>query len=265
MNDSKSKFNKNGLNRFGMISIIGLKGIPLIKPGDDLGQIIVRAAEEQGIEIRDEDVIVITQKIVSKAEGRLVSLKDVIPSEFAEHVARNMNKDPRLVEVILRETSRIIRMKDRRLIMETKHGFVCANAGVDRSNVEGEDFVSLLPEDPDKSAREIRSRIKELTGKSPAVIITDTWGRPWRLGHIDFAVGIAGMSPFRDYRGQADMFGYTLRVTRMAVADELAAAAELAKGKSEGIPVVIIRGYDYPKGDGSAKDLIRPLERDLFR
>ena len=248
-----------------MICIIGLKGIPLIKPGDDLGEIIVRAAEEQGIEIRDEDIIIITQKIVSKAEGRVIALKDVVPSEFAEHVAETMHKDPRLVEVVLRETGRIIRMKDGHLIMETKHGFVCANAGVDRSNVEGEDIVTLLPEDPDKSAREIRKRIKELTGKSPAVIITDTWGRPWRLGHVDFAIGIAGMNPFRDYRGEVDMFGYTLRVTRMAVADELASAAELAKGKAEGIPVVIIRGYDYPKGDGSAKDLIRPIEEDLFR
>jgi len=248
-----------------MICIIGLKGIPLIKPGDDIGEIIVRAAEAQGVGIRDEDVIVITQKIVSKAEGRVVALKDVVPSEFAEHIGRTMNKDPRLVEVVLRETNRIIRMKDGHLIMETKHGFVCANAGVDRSNIGGEDFVSLLPEDPDRSAMEIRDRIRELTGKSPAVIITDTWGRPWRLGHVDFAIGVAGMNPFRDYRGEADMFGYTLRVTRMAVADELACAAELAKGKSEGIPVVIIRGYDYPKGEGSAKDLIRPIEEDLFR
>ncbi len=248
-----------------MICIIGLKGIPLIKPGDDIGEIIVRAAETQGVGIRDEDVIVITQKIVSKAEGRVVALKDVVPSEFAQHIGRTMNKDPRLVEVVLRETSRIVRMKDGHLIMETKQGFVCANAGVDRSNIEGENFVSLLPEDPDKSAREIRERIRELTGKSPAVIITDTWGRPWRLGHVDFAIGVAGMNPFKDYRGETDMFGYTLRVTRMAVADELACAAELAKGKSEGIPAVIIRGYEYPKGDGSAKDLIRPIEEDLFR
>ena len=248
-----------------MITVIGLRGIPLIREGDDLGRIIVTAAEDQGVGIEEGDVIVVTQKIVSKAEGRKVTLSEVTPSRFAEEIAIRTGKDPRLVEVILRETSRIVKMRGQHLIMETKQGFVCANAGVDRSNVEGTDHVCLLPEDPDRSARTIRNRIKELTGKSPAVIITDTWGRPWRLGQTDFAIGIAGMRPFRDYRGKRDMFGYKLRVTNVCVADELASAAELVKGKSQGIPVVIIRGYSYPRGGGSAREIVRPIEEDLFR
>jgi coenzyme F420-0:L-glutamate ligase/coenzyme F420-1:gamma-L-glutamate ligase len=157
-------------------------------------------------------------------------------------------------------------MKDGHLIIETKHGFVCANAGIDRSNIQNEDeHIALLPEDPDRSARSIRDRIIELTNRNPALIITDTWGRPWRLGHVDFAIGVAGMVPFEDYRGKEDMFGNILKVTNIAVVDELAAAAELVKGKAAGIPVVIIRGYDYPKGEGNAKSIIRPIEDDLFR
>jgi len=247
-----------------MISIIGLEGIPLIRSGDDLGRIIVEAAERQGVGIEDGDVVVVTQKIVSKAEGRLVDLKEIEPSEFAREIADGSGREPEHVEVILRETGRIVTMKRGVLIIETKHGFVCANAGVDRSNVE-EGLVCLLPEDPDESARRIRDRIREMTGRETAVIITDTWGRPWRLGQVDFAIGLAGMSPFRDYRGETDTFGYTLNVTNIAVADELASAAELAKGKLSGIPVVIIRGYDYPEGEGCAKDLFRPVEEDLFR
>lgn len=247
-----------------MISIIGLEGIPLIQRGDDLGRIILRAAERQGVGIRNGDVIVVTQKIVSKAEGRLIDLKEIESSEFAKEIAKKTDRDPRHVEVILRETSRIVKMKRQVLIMETKHGFVCANAGVDRSNVE-DGLVCLLPEDPDESARKICDRIQELTGNEVAVIITDTWGRCWRLGQVDFAIGLAGMSPFRDYRGETDMFGYKLSVTNIAVADELASAAELVKGKLRRIPVVIIRGYNYPKGEGNARDMVRPIEEDLFR
>ena len=166
----------------------------------------------------------------------------------------------------MRESNKIVKMKFRHIIVETKHGFVCANAGIDRSNVAGrKDVVSLLPEDPDESARKIRNRIKELKGVDVAVIISDTFGRAWRAGHVNFAIGIAGMKPIRDYRGEQDMFGYTLRVTQMAIADELAAAAELAMGKSNGIPVVIIRGYEYPRGEGSHEELIYPEEKDLFR
>jgi len=207
----------------------------------------------------------VTQKIVSKAEGRIITLKEIEPSEFACQIATKKNGEPRHVEVILRETSKIVKMKDGHLIMETKHGFVCANAGVDKSNIKEDNNISLLPEDPDQSASKIRIRIRELTNKNPAVIITDTWGRPWRRGHVDFAIGLAGMNPFKDYRGEKDMFGYVLRSTNIAVVDELASAAELVKGKSKGIPVVIIRGYDYLREDGSAKEIIRPIDEDLFR
>lgn len=236
----------------------------MIKPGDDLGEAIVRAAERQGVGIEEGDVVAVTQKAVSKAEGRLLNLDEVEPSSFAEELARSSGKDPRHVEAILRETRRIVKMRGHVLIMETRHGFVCANAGVDLSNVGG-GLASLLPLDPDESARRIRRRIMELTGKEVAVIITDTWGRPWRLGQVDFAIGVAGMRPLRDYRGERDPFGYQLTATNIAVADELAAAAELAKGKLRGIPAVIIRGYEYPKGDGRATEMNRPIEEDLFR
>lgn len=247
-----------------MITLIGLEGIPIIKEGDDLGEIIVRAAERQGVGIEEGDVVAVTQKVVSKAEGRLLNLYEVEPSSFAEEVAKSSGKDPRHVETILRETRRIVKMRGHVLVMETRHGFVCANAGVDLSNIGG-GLASLLPEDPDESARRIRRRIMELTGKEVAVIITDTWGRPWRLGQVDFAIGVAGMKPLRDYRGEKDPFGYELTATNIAVADELAAAAELAKGKLSGIPAVIIRGYEYPRGEGRATDMNRPIEEDLFR
>jgi coenzyme F420-0:L-glutamate ligase/coenzyme F420-1:gamma-L-glutamate ligase len=176
-----------------------------------------------------------------------------------------MNRDSKHIEVILRETSRIVRMKNNHLIVETKHGYVCANAGVDRSNMMNSDEVCLLPENPDKSAERIRRRVEELTGTRIAVIISDTFGRAWRMGHVNFAIGVAGMRPMRDYRGEQDMFSYTLHVTMMAVADELASAAELVMNKSDGVPVAIIKGYRYPEGEGSAAELIRPIEQDLFR
>jgi len=246
------------------VEITPLKGIPMVREGDDIATLIVEAANRQGLRWVDKDVVVVTQKIVSKAEGRIVRLDDVEPSAFAHHVAVSMEKDPRVAELVLRETARIIRMKGRALIVETRHGHVCANAGIDQSNVR-EGYVTLLPVDPDKSAEGIRKHLEVLTGKRLAVIITDTWGRAWRMGQVDFAIGVSGMSPFRDYRGETDMVGHTLVVTNIAVADELAAAAELVKGKAEGVPVVIIRGYDYPEGDGGAASLVRPLEEDLFR
>jgi coenzyme F420-0:L-glutamate ligase/coenzyme F420-1:gamma-L-glutamate ligase len=246
------------------ISIFGVKGLPMVRQGDDLAELIVEALRRQGESLRDSDVLVVTQKIVSKVEGRRVRLDEVEPSSFAKHIGETMEKDPRLAEVVLRETSRIIGMKRRALIVETRHGHVCANAGVDFSNVE-DGYITLLPVDPDASAREIRERLGEITGVKPAVIITDTWGRAWRLGQVDFAIGVAGMSPFRDYRGEQDMMGHTLHVTNIAVVDELAAAAELVKGKATGVPAVVIRGYEYPEGDGRASDLVRPLEEDLFR
>ncbi|HDO20321.1 MAG: coenzyme F420-0:L-glutamate ligase [archaeon GB-1845-036] len=248
------------------IEIIGLRGIPDIKENDDIAEIICRKADEQGVELREGDVIVIASKIVSKAEGRLVRLDEVEPSPFAVKIGEDMHKTPELVELILRESRKIVKMKFRHLIVETKHGFVCANAGIDRSNVAGErNIVALLPENPDESAKRIREGIKKRKNIEVAVIISDTFGRAWRRGHVNFAIGISGMKPIKDYRGTRDIYGYTLRVTQMAVADELAAAAELAMGKSDKIPVVIIRGYDYPRGDGSSKELIYPEEKDLFR
>ncbi len=245
------------------ILIIPLRGLPEVRPGDDLASLIVSAAaEEPGI--RDGDVVVVTQKVVSKAEGRVVPLDGVDPSPEALRLAAETEKDPRLVELILRESVRIVRQRGPVLITETRHGFVCANAGIDASNV-GSGVVSLLPEDPDRSAREVRQGIWQATGADVAVIISDTFGRPWREGHANVAVGLAGMLPFADYVGQVDPYGYELRVSTLAVADELAAAAELVMGKLDGVPVAIVRGYSYPRGDGSARQMVRPPEKDLFR
>jgi coenzyme F420-0:L-glutamate ligase/coenzyme F420-1:gamma-L-glutamate ligase len=247
-----------------LIAIVGLKDLPLIKDGDDLGRIIVEGARKQGEGVRDGDIIVVAQKIVSKAEGRIVSLKDIVPSSFAREVARRTRRSPKHVEAILRETSRIVRMQKSHLITQTKHGFICANAGVDRSNAGGKSDIVLLPEDPDRSAIKIRDRIFELSKRNVAVIVSDTFGRPWRLGYVNVAIGVAGMKPLKDYRGVKDMFDRTLTVTMMAVADELASAAELIMNKTDRTPVAIIRGYLYPQGEGTAKELIRPPELDMF-
>jgi coenzyme F420-0:L-glutamate ligase/coenzyme F420-1:gamma-L-glutamate ligase len=248
-----------------MIQIFGLTKIPLVKLGDEIGEQVVKAAMEEGLEIRDRDVVVIAQKIVSKAEGKVVDLSSVAPSPFAEAISKATGKDAQHVETILRETQNIVRMRQGHLIVQTHHGFICANAGVDRSNVEKEDAVTLLPVDPDRSARGIRKKIKELTGADVGVIVSDTFGRAWRIGQVDVAIGVDGLRPIRDYRGTKDMFGYVLNVTQIAVADELASAAELAMKKSDGIPVAIVRGFEYPTGEGSSKELIRPEEEDLFR
>lgn len=247
------------------ISIYGLEGIPEIKPGDDLPKLIVEAAEKNNIGIIDDDIIVVSQKIVSKAENRIVRLRDITPSEFAINLAKAEGKDPRLVEIILREAKRVVKIRDGHIITETRHGFICANSGVDKSNVPGDDVVSLLPLDPDESAKRIRERIREIKGVDVVVIISDTFGRAWRIGQVNFAIGVAGMLPIVDYRGSNDPYGYTLKVTAIAVADELAAAAELVMGKLSRIPVAIIRGFKPIRGEGSAKDLIRPIEEDLFR
>ncbi len=246
------------------VRIIPLTGIPEVRAGDDLPGLLLKAAEG-GPGIESGDVVVVTQKIVSKAEGRVVPLGSVTPSPEAERLADETEKDARLVELILRESNRIVRQSGPILITETKHGFVCANAGIDASNVGPEGFVSLLPEDPDRSAAAIRATIRERTGADVAVIITDTFGRAWREGHTNVAIGVAGMRPFADYVGQTDPHGYELRVSTLAVADELAAAAELVHGKLEGVPVAIIRGYAYQAANGSARELIRAPEKDLFR
>ena len=247
------------------LRIIPVGGMGEVRPGDDLARLIVAAARAQGTPLQQGDVLVVTQKVVSKAEGRLVALADVVPSPQALELAGRLDKEPRLVELVLRESRRIVRAERGVLITETRHGFVCANAGVDASNVAGEGYVALLPEDPDASAEALRQGIGRLAGVEVAVVISDTFGRPWREGHVNVAVGVAGMSPFLDYVGQTDPYGYVLRVTTIAVADELAAAAELVMGKLERVPVAIVRGYRYQPGRGRATDLVRPAERDLFR
>jgi coenzyme F420-0:L-glutamate ligase/coenzyme F420-1:gamma-L-glutamate ligase len=246
------------------IRIIGLTGMPEMKAGDDVASQIIEAAR-RGPGLLDGDVVVVTQKIVSKAEGRVVPLEGVTPSPEAERLAAETEKDPRLVELILRESNGIVRQRGPVLITETKHGFVCANAGIDASNVGPEGLVCLLPEDPDRSARGIREALRTATGADVAVVISDTFGRPWREGHTNVAVGVAGMLPFVDYVGQVDPHGYELKVSNLAVGDELAAAAELAMGKLDGIPVAIVRSYPYPRGEGTARQIIRDREKDLFR
>lgn len=247
------------------LRVVGIAGIPEVLPGDDLAALILDAAGRQGIEIATGDVLVVTQKVVSKAEGRLVRLSSVEPSDFAWRVAADTGKDARHVEVVLDESRRIVRMDRGVLITETRHGFVCANAGVDASNTGSPDLLALLPEDPDHSAEELRRVIEERTGAAVAVIISDTFGRPWREGTDQVAIGVAGLLPLKDYVGQKDAYGYELRVTQVAVADELAGAAELVMGKLERIPVAVIRGYSYEPGSASARDLIRDREKDLFR
>jgi len=247
------------------IRIIGLTGIPEVKPGDDLPGLILAAAQRQKMPLQEGDVLVVTQKVVSKAEGRLLELSAVEPSDFARRFAAQWGKDARLVEVVLRESARVVRMDRGVLIVETKHGFVCANAGVDASNTGRPDLVSLLPEDPDRSAEEIRAQISEQAGVNVAVIISDSFGRPWRSGIDQVALGVAGLLPLKDYAGQRDPSGYELRVTQVAVADEMAAAAELVTGKLARIPVAIVRGYAAPRGPGSGRQLLREADKDLFR
>ncbi|MGD8565345.1 MAG: coenzyme F420-0:L-glutamate ligase [Candidatus Bathyarchaeota archaeon] len=249
-----------------LIQVFGLKGLPVIGEGDDLGDLICQSANESGPGVKDGDVLVVTHVVVSRAEGSVVNLDEVVVSESAAALAERFGKDPALVEVVLRESRNVVRMRDGVIITETKHGFVCANSGVDRSNVPGERNVALLPVDPDGSARKIRKRIMELTGKDVAVIVSDTHGRPKREGEINVAVGVAGLDPIRDRRGEKDLFDYVLEVKRTAIADELASAAELVIGQAdEGVPVALIRGYNYPRSEtGSAGQLVRSREKDLF-
>jgi coenzyme F420-0:L-glutamate ligase/coenzyme F420-1:gamma-L-glutamate ligase len=248
------------------VQIIAIEGLPIIKAGDRLGELVCNAAEKQGTPIQDGDILVVTHVVVSRAEGNTVNLDKVRPSEFAKKIAEQYKKDPALVEVVLRESKAIVRMGDGNLITETRQGFVCANAGIDRSNIQGKRNVALLPKDPDRSSETIRQEIKKQTGCTVAVIVSDTHGRPLRMGEINIAIGVAGMKPIRDRRGEKDLFGYILRVKQTAIADELSSAAELVIGQAnEAIPAAIIRGYNYPKAeDAKASELIRPRERDLF-
>ena len=255
-------------HRVPSLQVFGVTGIPEIAAGDQLGEMVLDASARQDTPIEDGDILVVTQKIVSKAEGRLVRLRDVTPSPFAERVGHASGKDPRLIEVVLGESRAIVRMDLDRgvLITETRHGFVCANAGVDRSNVAGEDTACLLPEDPDRSARGIQADVEELLPRGRVgVIISDTFGRAWREGQVNFAIGVSGMEPFADYRGAEDSFGNILRVTRIAIADELASTAELVMGKTDGVPVAIVRGYRYVPSAGGVDTLLRDRSTDLFR
>jgi coenzyme F420-0:L-glutamate ligase/coenzyme F420-1:gamma-L-glutamate ligase len=247
------------------VRIIGLHGLPEITPGTDLTQVITEAAQAQGLSFASGDIMVVTQKIVSKAEGQLVDIHSVTPSPFAAQVAKVQEKDAQVVEVVLRESRRIVRMAQRTIISETHHGFVCAHAGVDESNVAGEGTVALLPVDADASARRLRQGIWERAGVELAVIISDTFGRPWREGLVNVAIGVAGLEPLKDYRGLPDTAGRILKVTTLAVADELASAAELVMGKLDKVPVAVIRGYPYTAGEGNSRQLLRAPERDLFR
>ena len=250
------------------LEVIGVTGIPEVKPGDPLGALIAEAAARQGTPLLGGDALVVTQKIVSKSEGRVVDLRDVTPSAFAVDWARRTERDPRLIELVLRESRAVVRMDEARgiLITETHHGFVCANAGIDASNVPGDEFVALLPVDSDASARGIRADIrKHESGADVAIVISDTFGRAWREGHVNFAIGCAGIAAIKDYKGTPDAHGYILKVTSIAVADELAAASELVTAKAIGVPVAIIRGYEYDAAPDGVVPLIRESSRDLFR
>jgi coenzyme F420-0:L-glutamate ligase/coenzyme F420-1:gamma-L-glutamate ligase len=240
-----------------VIEIAPVEGLPEIEEGDDLGALIAGRAE-----LRDGDVVVVAQKAVSKAEGRVVRIADVEPSDRARELAGE--RDPRELEVVLRETVRVVRSRPPFVIAETRHGFVCASAGVDHSNAPEAGMLVLLPLDPDASARGIRATIRERAGVDVAVIVADSFGRPFRHGTTDVAIGVAGMGPLLDLRGTVDRAGYELRSSRVAIADELAAAADLARGKHDGVPVVVVRGVAV-SGEGAATDLVMSPERDLFR
>jgi coenzyme F420-0:L-glutamate ligase / coenzyme F420-1:gamma-L-glutamate ligase len=246
------------------LELFALPGLPEIRKGDDLAERIVEAAKEAGLRFEDGDIVVVAQKIASKAEGAIVSLETVEPSEKAQALAAELKKDPRAIELILQESRRILR-SERVLITETHHGFVCANAGVDHSNVPGEDVMTLLPRDPDGSAEKLAKELSKKKGKRIAVIVSDTFGRPWRLGLTNVAIGAFGLPVLLDLRGTHDREGKLLTATVFAVADELAAAAGLLMGKSEGTPVVIVRGYRYKPASEKAAQIIRPAAEDLFR
>ncbi len=248
----------------GDLRLFRLPGLPEIQLGDDLTAQIADAARKARISFENGDLLVIAQKIISKAEGAVVRLATIRPSPQALALAARLKKDPRAIEVVLQQSRRIVR-SDHVLIAETRHGFVCANAGVDHSNVPGEDVVTLLPRDPDLSAKKLAAALRQLTGKRVAVIISDTFGRPWRLGLTDVAIGASGVPVLHDLRGTRDRHGKPLTATVLAVADELASAAGLLMRKSEGSPVILIRGYRFKPSSDPAASIIRPAAEDLFR
>ncbi len=251
-------------NTAGDIRLIGLRGIPEVQPGDDLAELIIAAAVASDVMLADGDILVVTQKVVSKAEGRLVDLREVEPSDLAQRFAEQWGKDARYIEMVLRESARVVRMDRGLIIAQTRHGLVCANAGVDASNVPG-DVACLLPVDPDASAARLRSALARQLDVNVAIIISDSFGRPWRMGITNVAIGLAGMAPLVDYRGQPDDHGRVMNASIMAIADEIACAAELVAGKVNRSPVVVVRGYPYQQSEGRAAQLVMDASMDMFR
>jgi coenzyme F420-0:L-glutamate ligase / coenzyme F420-1:gamma-L-glutamate ligase len=248
----------------GVIQVMPVKGMPRVRSGDSLVEHILNSLPGSGIALQDSDVVVVTQKVVSKAEGRIVRIDDVKPSRKALELAEKLRKDPRTVQVVLSESKRIVRKGHGVLITETHHGFICANAGIDQSNVE-EGYLTLLPVDPDKSARRLRKQLEAKTGRKLAVVITDTFGRPWREGQVDVAIGCSGIRPFEDLVGTTDPYGHRLRVTQPAIVDEIASASELVMRKHSLTPVSVVRGLSYKRSDIGVKRMIRGWRYDLFR
>lgn len=249
-----------------MLEIFSLKYFPIIKRNDNIAQEILTSLRKNNFEIKNGDIIIIAQSIISRAEDRLIKLGEVNPSDFAMEIAKQSNKDPRHVEMILKEAKNICKNRNGVLVTETKHGFVCANSGIDKSNVPEENTISLLPVDPDNSAKKIREYIKKQAKKNVAVIISDTHNRPFRLGAINIAIGCSGINPLKSYLKETDLFGYSFKSSIVSIADQLCSAAGLIMGEAkEGTPVIIIRGYKFSEKDISAKTLIRPAEKDYFR
>lgn len=251
--------------------LAALPGIPLVFPGDDLAVLILEGVERAGLFLQDGDLLVVTQKVVSKAEGRLINLVEVDPSPEAIRLGEETNKDPRLVEVILNESRQVLRTREGVIIVEHRLGFVCANAGVDHSNVQAEggqqgEWVTMLPQNPDASAQRLRERLQDATGAKIGVIIIDSHGRAWRLGTVGIAIGVAGFPALLDLRGRPDLFGDPLRSTQVGLADEVAASASILMGQAdEGLPVIHIRGLPYAMREGTLREILRPRELDLFR
>lgn len=247
------------------ITILPVEGLPEVRPGEELPRLLADALALHGPVPQTGDVLVVAQKVVSKAEGARVALASVEPTPFALRWAKEWDRDPRVVELVLRESRRIVRMERGLIIAETRHGFVCANAGIDLSNSGEEDWAVLLPEDCDRSAAEIRAGLRRRFGQEVAVIVADSFGRPWRAGLTQVALGVAGLAPLIDLRGRHDGDGRPLHVTVIAVADELAAAADLVCGKINRVPAAIVRGYPFEPGEGGGQEIVRPSELDLFR
>ena len=267
-NNNNNKIKTKNKNTKKYIEIIPVQLNKDVKPNDKLDLLILQSLQKARRILYDNDILVIAHKIVSKSESRLVKLDKIRPSARSLAIAKEHDKDPRVVELILNESNDIVRISRGIIIVETRQGLICANAGIDQSNIEdGSNYAVLLPVDSDKSASKIRESLKKKTGKNVAIIISDTFGRPFREGQVNVAIGIAGIEPIKNYIGKADMYGRKLRVTQIAVADEIASAAELAMGKADGIPIVVIRGYNYQRAQQkeSISQLIRAKENDLFR